>query len=80
MIPLSKADGWFLGAVVLVVVGVSLLPSPRDRNPAVPRTPVHHGLLEKDCSRCHADGQSHPLPKQHPKRTDCFRCHAGSQP
>lgn len=76
MSTLRKADWWFLGAVVLVVLGVSLLPSPRDRNPVVPATPEHRGLSEKDCVRCHAAEQSRPLPDRHPKRTDCLKCHA----
>ena len=75
MITLHKADWWFAGAVVLVVLGVSLLPSPRERNPVVPATAEHRGLSEKDCTRCHAAGQSRPLPERHPKRQDCFRCH-----
>ncbi len=77
MIPLRRADWLFAGAVVLVVLGVSLLPSPRDRNPAMPATLEHKGLTEKDCVRCHAVGQSRPLPDRHPKRQDCFRCHKG---
>lgn len=78
MITLRKSDWLFAGAVVLVVVGVSLLPSPRDRNPAIPATMAHKGLLEKDCVRCHAAGQGRPLPERHPRRQDCFRCHKGS--
>lgn len=79
MIRMRRADWLFAGAVVLVVLGVSLLPSPRDRNPAVPATPDHRGLVEKDCVRCHAVGQSRPLPERHPKRQDCFRCHKGGE-
>ena len=75
---LRKSDWLFIGAVVLVVAGVSLLPSPRDRNPAIPATPEHKGLSEKDCVRCHAAGQSRALPERHPKRQDCFRCHRES--
>ncbi|MGH7260751.1 MAG: hypothetical protein ACREI9_08735 [Nitrospiraceae bacterium] len=78
MIRLRTADWWFAGAVALVVLGVSLLPSPRDRNPAVPATAEHRGLMAKDCMRCHAAGQSRPLPDRHPKRQDCFRCHQGA--
>jgi len=78
MITLRKSDWLFVGAVVLVVAGVSLLPSPRDRNPAMPATLEHKGLSEKDCVRCHAAGQSRPLPERHPRRQDCFRCHKGS--
>ncbi len=79
MIPMRRADWLFAGAVVLVVLGVSLLPSPRDRNPAMPATLEHKGLTEKDCVRCHAVGQSRPLPDRHPKRQDCFRCHKGPE-
>jgi len=79
MITLRKSDWLFAVAVVLVVAGVSLLPSPRDRNPAIPATMEHKGLSEKDCMRCHTTGQSRPLPERHPKRQDCFRCHKGSE-
>ena len=78
MITLRRSDWLFVGAVALVVIGVSLLPSPRDRNPAMPATPGHKGLSEKECVRCHAAGQSRPLPERHPKRQDCFRCHKGA--
>lgn len=78
MIRLRRADWLFVVAVVLVVAGVSLLPSPRDRNPAIPATPAHKGLSEKECVRCHAVGQSRPLLERHPKRQDCFRCHRES--
>lgn len=79
MLRLRRADWLFIGAVVLVVTGVSLLPSPRDRNPPVPATEEHRGMTEKDCVRCHAAGQTRPLPVRHPKRVDCFRCHRGSE-
>ncbi len=79
MFTLRKSDWLFVVAVALVVLGVSLLPSPRDRNPAMPATPEHKGLSEKDCVRCHAVGQSRPLPVRHPKRQDCFRCHKGPE-
>lgn len=72
---LRRADWLFLGAVALVIGGVMLLPSPRDRNPVVPATAAHRGRSEHDCVRCHATGQSRPLPDRHPKRPDCFRCH-----
>lgn len=73
---LRRADWIFLAGAALVVLLVSLLPSPRDRNPAVPDSPEHRGLAsEKDCLRCHATGQSRPLAERHPKRQDCFRCH-----
>jgi hypothetical protein len=73
---LRKADWLFVLAAALVVLFVSLLPSPRDRNPPVPHTPEHRGLAsEKDCLRCHHVGGSRPLTSQHPKRQDCWRCH-----
>ena len=69
-------DWLFLAAVGLVVLFVSLLPSPRDRNPPIPRTEAHRAVAaERQCSTCHAVGQSRPLPARHPKRQDCFRCH-----
>lgn len=73
---LRKADWIFLLAVALVILFVSLLPSPRDRNPPVPRTSDHQGLAsEKECLRCHVIGGTRPLPSRHPKRQDCWRCH-----
>lgn len=69
-------DWLFVFAAALVVLFVSLLPSPRDRNPPVPRTPDHQGLTtEKDCLRCHVVGGMRPLAGVHPKRQDCWRCH-----
>ncbi len=74
---LRKLDSLFIAAAVAVVVGVSLLPSPKDRNPMIPKNAEHQGLTnEKDCVQCHqADGVK-PVPVRHPKRQDCFRCHA----
>ncbi len=73
---IKRADWAFLFAVVLVLVLVSLLPSPRDRNPSIPGDPAHRGVTtEKACSTCHAPGQSRPVSERHPKRQDCFRCH-----
>ena len=73
---LRKVDWLFVLAAAPVVLFVSLLPSPRDRNPPVPRTPDHQGLVsEKDCLRCHVAGGPRPLPGRHPKRQDCWRCH-----
>nr|MBI3614298.1 hypothetical protein [Nitrospirota bacterium] len=73
---IRRADWLFLLAAGLVVLMVSLLPSPRERNPPIPGTPEHRNLTsEKDCLRCHAAGQSRPLVERHPKRQDCFRCH-----
>src|SRR2546430_14448507 len=71
-----KADWLYLLAAGLVVLGVSLLPSPRDRNPPIPGDPDHRVLAsDTDCLRCHVIGQSRPLPDRHPKRRDCARCH-----
>ena len=76
---LRKTDWLFVLAAALVVLFVSLLPSPRDRNPPVPRTPEHQGLVsEKDCVRCHVVGGARPLAVRHPKWQDCWRCHKGA--
>ncbi|MBI3603580.1 MAG: hypothetical protein HY205_03940 [Nitrospirae bacterium] len=73
---MRRVDWAFLLAVVLVIVLVSLLPSPRDRNPPIPDSPEHRSVTsEKLCSTCHAAGQSRPLTERHPKRQDCLRCH-----
>lgn len=73
---LRKFDLLFVLGALTVVIGVSLLPSPRDRNPMVPATPNHRNLKsEADCLSCHASGGSRPLPVRHPKRPDCFHCH-----
>jgi hypothetical protein len=74
---LRKADWLFVVFALAVVVGVSLLPTPKDRNPMVPRTAEHDAVkAEKDCMGCHQAGAVRPLPARHPKRPDCFRCHA----
>src|SRR3989475_7981863 len=76
-----KAAWLYLLAAGLVVLGVSLLPSPRDRNPPIPGDPDHRVLAsDTDCLRCHVIGQSRPLPDRHPKRRDCARCHRRAQP
>lgn len=74
---IRKADWVFIVLAVAVVVGVSLLPTPKDRNPMIPKSAEHQTITnEKDCAHCHqADGVK-PVPVQHPKRQDCFRCHA----
>jgi hypothetical protein len=73
---LRKIDLLFVVGALAVVIGVSLLPSPRDRNPIVPTTPDHRNLRsEADCLSCHAPGGSRPLLARHPKRPDCFHCH-----
>jgi hypothetical protein len=74
---LRKVDWLFVLFAVAVVIGVSLLPTPKDRNPMIPGTPEHRSITnEKGCVQCHqADGVK-PVPARHPKRQDCFRCHA----
>ena len=74
-----KADWIFVAGAAAVVIGVSLLPTPKERNPMIPKSAEHQAVTsEKDCVRCHqADGVK-PVPVQHPKRQDCFRCHARS--
>jgi hypothetical protein len=76
---LRKVDSLFIAAAVAVVVGVSLLPSPKDRNPMIPKNAEHQSLNnEKDCLSCHQANGVKPVPVRHPKRQDCFRCHARS--
>lgn len=76
---LRKVDWIVAGAVLVVVIGVSMLPSPRDRNPRVPTNPEHQAVtVEKTCLNCHAPMGSRPMPNRHPTRQDCFRCHARS--
>ena len=75
-----KVDLVFVTLALLVVGGVALLPSPRDRNPKVPVNRDHQAVtLEQDCLACHAPTGSRPLPVQHPKRQDCLHCHARAQ-
>ena len=75
-----KVDIIFVGLALLVVGGVALLPSPRDRNPKVPSDSEHQAVsVEKDCVTCHAPMATRPLPAQHPKRQDCLHCHARVQ-
>ncbi len=74
-----KADWLFIAGAVAVVVAVSLLPTPKDRNPMVPKSAEHLSVTnEKDCVRCHQPDGVKPVPARHPKRQDCFRCHARS--
>ena len=75
---LRRADLAFVVATGLVILGVSLLPSPRDQNPRVPNDAEHRVLtVEGTCLHCHAAGASNPLAiPPHPRRTDCIRCHA----
>ena len=74
---LRKADWIFVVLALAVVVGVSLLPTPKDRNPMIPGTSQHRSImLEKECVECHQASGKQPLPARHPRRQDCFRCHA----
>lgn len=75
---IKRSDMIFVVAVGLVVLGVSLLPSPRDQNPRLPGDEAHRSVTrESECQRCHAAGGSRPLSiPPHPKRVDCLRCHA----
>lgn len=74
---LRKIDWLFALFAVSVVIGVSMLPTPKDRNPMIPGTADHQAVkVEKECLQCHAPTGIKPLPARHPKRQDCFRCHA----
>ncbi len=74
---LRKVDGLFILFALAVIVGVSMLPTPKDRNPMIPVDAVHQPIkVEKDCLQCHVPVGSKPLPERHPRRQDCFRCHA----
>jgi len=75
-----KVDLIFVVLALLVVGGVALLPSPRDRNPRVPANSTHQAITtESQCTTCHAPQAVRPLPAQHPKRQDCLHCHARAQ-
>jgi hypothetical protein len=77
----KRSDFIFLAVAVAVIIGVTLLPGPRDNNPPVPADLAHRGIrLEKDCITCHVQGGVRPLPVRHPKRQDCFRCHRELKP
>lgn len=74
---LRKVDALFILFAVAVVGGVSMLPTPKDRNPPIPTDVTHLGIrAEQVCVSCHAPTGSKPLPERHPRRQDCFRCHA----
>jgi predicted CXXCH cytochrome family protein len=74
---LRKVDGLFILFAVAVVVGVSMLPTPKDRNPMIPSDAGHQAIkVEKECLQCHVPAGSKPMPERHPRRQDCFRCHA----
>ena len=75
-IRLKKSDVVFIALVIIIIVFVTLLPSPKDNNPPVPPDSKHRALkIEKDCLVCHAPQGERPLSAKHPKRQDCFRCH-----
>ena len=74
---LRKADWLFVLFGLAVVAGVSMLPTPKDRNPMIPINEEHRAVTnEADCVRCHKSDGVKPVPARHPKRQDCFRCHA----
>ena len=56
---LRRADWLFVVFAVTVVAGVSFLPTPKDRNPMVPRTAEHQAAKsEQQCVGCHkSDGR-----------------------
>jgi hypothetical protein len=72
---LQPVDWLFVLGLAAIIVFVSLLPSPRDRNPMVPGTSAHQSVSETQCGDCHRAGGSYPVAARHPKRQDCFRCH-----
>ena len=74
---LRKIDGLFVLFALAVVVGVSMLPTPKDRNPMIPADAAHQAIkAEQACLQCHVSTGSQPMPERHPRRQDCFRCHA----
>lgn len=74
---LRKIDGLFVLFAVAVIVGVSMLPTPKDRNPMIPADAAHQAIkAEQACLQCHVPTGSRPMPERHPRRQDCFRCHA----
>ena len=73
---LRRVDWVVLSGAVFVVVGVALLPTPRDQNPSVPGNAAHQGVTSvRTCVNCHGTEGLQPVPLRHPKRKDCFRCH-----
>ena len=74
---LRKADWLFVLFGLAVVAGVSMLPTPKDRNPMIPIDEEHRAVTnEAACVPCHKSDGVKPVPARHPKRQDCFRCHA----
>ena len=72
----GKGDWAFIVGVLAVVLFVSMLPTPRERNPMIPANDGHRALVaETQCSQCHVAQASRPLSDRHPKRQDCFKCH-----
>ena len=68
-----KVDIIFVALALLVVGGVALLPSPRDRNPKVPVNSVHQAVIvEKDCLTCHVPTGAAHCPRNIPSgKTVC---------
>jgi hypothetical protein len=57
-----KVDIIFVVLALLVVGGVALLPSPRDRNPKVPANSAHQSItVESQCATCHAPSRCSSL-------------------
>lgn len=74
-----RVDWIFVAGALAVVAGVSLLPTPKERNPVIPDNAEHQAIkVEKDCLHCHQAEGIRPVPARHPKRQDCVRCHARS--
>ena len=61
---LRKIDGLFVLFAVAVVVGVSMLPAPKDRNPMIPADAAHQAIkAEQACVQCHVPTGSQPMPE-----------------
>ena len=74
---LRKIDGLFVLFALAIIVGVSMLPTPKEQNPMIPADTAHQAIkVEQACLQCHVPTGSRPMPERHPKRQDCFRCHA----
>jgi hypothetical protein len=77
---LRKFDWLFVACALAVIIGVSLLPTPKDRNPRIPGSAGHRSVtMEQGCIQCHQAGGENPVPQRHPRRQDCFRCHARAE-
>jgi nitrate reductase cytochrome c-type subunit len=56
---LRKIDGLYVLFAVAVVIGVSMLPTPKDRNPMIPANADHQTVkVEKECLQCHVPAGS----------------------